>query len=88
MNLKCLRDQLETVEGLMVSERGTGRGKFLFVRSAARALEIYIEDVGYVIEYWNNADEEADDPPVNRDVVAFDSDALARIQHWLGASNG
>jgi hypothetical protein len=83
MALQYIKGQMEATPGLSVSERGNGKGKFLFVRSATRAIEVYIEDVGCVIEYWDSADEESDDAPVNRDVVTSDSEALAKIQHWF-----
>ncbi len=85
MTLQYVKSQLEAVQGLSVSERGTGKGVFLFVRSAARAIEVYIEDSGYVVEYWDSADEESDDAPVNRDMVTSGSEALTRIKHWLCA---
>lgn len=83
MNLKALKERLECVPGLSISERGTGNGTFLFVRSAARAAEVYIESFGYVVECWNSADEEADDAPVSQDVFDSEAGALEKLKHWL-----
>jgi hypothetical protein len=83
MTLQNIKNELESVKGLSVSQRGTGKGTFLFVRSSRRAIEVYIEDIGYVVECWNSPDEESDDACVSRDVFASDSEALAKIRGWL-----
>lgn len=81
--LQAIKDALESIQGLSVSERGTGNGTFLFLKTRTRAAEVYMESVGYVVECWDSADEEADDPPVSRDVVGSENEAVAKLKHWL-----
>jgi len=83
MTLQSLREKLAVVPGLLVSERGTAKAAFLYIRSPNRAVEVYVEGNSYFVECWDNADEESDDPPVRRDVVASESDAVDKIKNWL-----
>lgn len=81
--LQPIKNKLEAVHGLSISERGTGNGTFLFLKTRTRAAEVYMESFGYVVECWDSADEEADDPPVSREVVGSENEAVAKIKHWL-----
>ena len=84
MTLQFLKKKLEEVPGLSISERGTGKAQFLYVRSQVRALEVSIEGSGCFIEYWNEADEESDKSSVNCELIVSASEALAKITNWLG----
>ena len=81
--LQPIKNKLEAIQGLSVSERGTGNGTFLFVQSVSRAVEVYMDDSNYIVEYWDSADEEADDAPVNQDVLASEAEVLAKVTRWL-----
>ncbi len=87
MTLQHIKEELQAVQGLSVSERGTGKGQFLFIHTSKRAIEVYIEDVVYIVEYWDSADEQADDAAVGRDVIASDSEAVDKIKRWLAVAN-
>jgi len=54
-------------ESLSVELRGTGKAAFLYIRSLARAAEISIEQGGFFVEYWNDADEGSDEPPTHKE---------------------
>jgi hypothetical protein len=83
MILQHIKKQLEALGGLVVSERGSGVGKFLFVRSPNRAIEVYEEPSGIFIECWESADEEADDASVKKEIVKSESEALEKIKNWF-----
>lgn len=85
MTLRYIKNKLEAVEGLLVSERGSGKAKFLYVSSPTRAIEIHTEAGNYFIEYWDTANEDSDSAPVHRDEVASEADAVTNIIQWLCA---
>jgi hypothetical protein len=82
MNFQLLREQLDAVPGLSVSERGTGKAKFLYVCSSSRAVEVAETAKGIWIEYWDDTDKE-DEKRVNEEIVPAESEALAKIEDWL-----
>jgi hypothetical protein len=83
MSFQLLKDKLEAVPGLSVSERGMGKAKFLYVRSSVRCIEVSVEADGLSIEYWDEADEESDKASVNQELATSESEALSKIKGWL-----
>ena len=69
---------------MLVSERGAGNAKFLFIRTANRATEVSESSDSFYIEYWNHADEESDVDSVKKEIVKLESEVLAKIKIWLG----
>ena len=86
MILDSLRQKLETVSSLSVSQRGSGNAKFLYVRSPYRAIEVSEESDCFIVEYWNTSDEKSDEDSVKTEMVESESDAFARIKDWLGGA--
>ena len=83
MTLQSLRQKLEANTELLISERGTGKAKFLYVRSPHRAIEVSEQGDGFSSEYWNTADEESDEDSVKKEIVKSESDAFAKIKSWF-----
>ena len=81
--LQSIKLELETIQSLSVSERGTGKARFLYVRSATRSVEVYEEGNSFVVECWDSADEKSDDPPVSQETVPSAAAAVVKINRWL-----
>ncbi len=82
MILQMLKEKLDCVAGLSVSERGTGKSKFLYVCSPTRAVEVAETAAGIWIEFWDDIDKE-DEVVVNEEIVISHAEALAKIKGWL-----
>ena len=78
-----IQDSLKDAAALKIDLRGQGVGKFLYVRSSNRAVEISLADEGVFVEYWNNADELSDEAPVKSEVVPSTTEALTNVLAWL-----
>ena len=81
--LQSIKQELETNQSLSVSERGTGKATFLYVRSATRSVEVYNDGDSFVVECWNTADEKSDDPPVSQETVRSVAAAVVKKKCWL-----
>ena len=66
-----------------MSRRGTDSAQFLFVSSTERAIEVSEDGDSLWIEFWENADEEADDSPVKECRCNTIESALHEIENWL-----
>jgi hypothetical protein len=83
MILEAIQQGLQSIPELSVSLRGSGKARFLYVRSISRAVEVYLEAEGIMIEFWDKADEECEDAPINRKLVGSESEALVEVKEWL-----
>jgi hypothetical protein len=82
--LQGIKCELKAIQGVSVSERGTGKATFLYARSAARAVEVYSgENSGFIVECWDTADETSDDPPISQQIVPSTAAAVTAITRWL-----
>jgi hypothetical protein len=82
--LQVIQRELQASHGLSVSVRGTGAGVFLYARSPDRSVEVYAdENSGFVVECWNSANENSDDPPVSQENVPSTAAAIAKVRTWL-----
>jgi hypothetical protein len=84
MNLQIVKEKLEAIPELSVSERGTGNVEFLYVQSSRRAVEVDETPEGIWIEYWDDTDKE-DEKCVKEETVTTSEEALAKIKRWLTA---
>ena len=82
-NLLEIQKELEHRGSLRVELRGTGKSAFLYVRSLERAAEISIEQGGFFVEYWNNADEESDEAPIKSERLTSAAAAVNAMTNWL-----
>lgn len=81
--LQIVKLELQAIEGISVSERGTGDAKFLYARSATRAVGVSIQETNLVIKFWNAADEQPAAPPVSQEMVSSVATAVGEINNWL-----
>jgi len=85
MSLQTVKEKLEAIPGVSVSERGTGNVNFLYVQSAKRAVEVDETPEGIWIEYWDDRDKE-DERCVKEETVESEADAFAKIKSWLSCA--
>jgi hypothetical protein len=83
MSLKSFKEKLESGTNLLVSERGSGKTAFLFIRSPERAVEVSEAVDAFYVEYWDNADEGSDIDSVKHEYIKSESDAYASVKAWL-----
>ena len=81
MSLQVIKEKLESIPGLSVSERGTGKAKFLYVQSARRAVEVAETTNGIWIECWDDTDK--DETRVSEETVKTNEEALTKVKLWL-----
>jgi len=81
--LSEIRERLQTHPELKTELRGAGKSAFLYIRSAVRAVEVSTGDEGYLLEYWNCADEQLDDAPVRSEDVDSVSEVERKLTEWL-----
>jgi hypothetical protein len=80
-----LRDQLGIREGLRVDLRGSGEAAFLCIRSSERAAEVSIEERGFFLEFWDEADEESDGAAVRSESVHSVSEVVKRLKNGFSS---
>jgi hypothetical protein len=78
-----IQGQMESLQGLRVELRGSGKAAFLYIRSLQRAAEVSLEGDGYFLEYWNEAQEKSAKAAVKSEVVQSSCDAVKRLTEWL-----
>jgi len=78
-----LQQQLERIDRLKIDLRGEGKAAFLYVRSSEHAVEISIEGNGFLVEYWDEADEGSEKDPVRSEIAGSKSDVMRNVTEWL-----
>lgn len=83
MTLQSIKEKLQTVPELSVSEVGEGKAKFLHIRSSTRGIEVAETGNKIWIEYWADKDGEDESSPVKEETVTSREEALRKIKQWL-----
>ena len=78
-----IRDHLGHREDLKIDLKGSGRAAFLYIRSSERAAEVSIEQEGFFIEFWDEADEESDKAAVRSESVHSVPEVIHRLKEWF-----
>jgi hypothetical protein len=84
--LEQIRRILQAHQQLSIDLRGTGNSAFLYIRSSDRSAEISVDRPGFFVEYWEIADEESYEPPVESEVVISLSEAVSKLNAWFTTS--
>jgi hypothetical protein len=83
MSLQAIRTCLEGIPAIVVSERGEGKAKFLYLQKAQRAVEIAETQLGIWIECWDDTDKE-NETKISEETVATVEEVVSKVKLWFG----